>query len=98
MCRALFIFAKLNPGLTYVQGMNELYAPLYYLCRHDSGAEDSEHAGPSKTPKKPIQNPRTSCVRRCTTCAAMVLAPRSRDHAGPCAVCKTVVGLAKAAA
>lgn len=38
MCRALFIFAKLNPGLTYVQGMNELYAPLYYLCRHDSGA------------------------------------------------------------
>jgi Rab-GTPase-TBC domain len=45
MCRALFIFAKLNPGLTYVQGMNELYAPLYYLCAHESGAGDAEHAG-----------------------------------------------------
>lgn len=45
MCRALFIFAKLNPGLTYVQGMNELYAPLYYLCAHDAGADDGEHAG-----------------------------------------------------
>jgi len=30
MRRALFIFAKLNPGLRYVQGMNELMAPLYY--------------------------------------------------------------------
>ena len=28
MKRALFIFAKLNPGLRYVQGMNELLAPL----------------------------------------------------------------------
>lgn len=45
MCRALFIFAKLNPGLTYVQGMNELYAPLYYLCAHESGADHAEHAG-----------------------------------------------------
>lgn len=44
MCRALFIFAKLNPGLTYVQGMNELYAPLYYLCAHESGSTDAEHA------------------------------------------------------
>ena len=30
MRRALFLFAKLNPGLRYVQGMNELIAPLYY--------------------------------------------------------------------
>jgi hypothetical protein len=30
MRRALFIFAKLNPGLQYVQGMNELFAVLYY--------------------------------------------------------------------
>lgn len=28
--RALFVYAKLNPGLRYVQGMNELLAPLYY--------------------------------------------------------------------
>ena len=30
MKRLLFVFAKLNPGLTYVQGMNEVLAPLYY--------------------------------------------------------------------
>lgn len=30
MRRALFIFAKLNPGLRYVQGMNELMAVLYH--------------------------------------------------------------------
>lgn len=29
----LFIFAKLNPGLRYVQGMNELLAPIYYLLK-----------------------------------------------------------------
>jgi hypothetical protein len=28
--RALFVFAKLNPGLRYVQGMNELMAPLFH--------------------------------------------------------------------
>lgn len=31
MCRVLFIYAKLNPGIKYVQGMNELLAPLYYV-------------------------------------------------------------------
>lgn len=41
MRRALFIFAKLNPGLRYVQGMNELMAPLYYIFATDP---DKEHA------------------------------------------------------
>ena len=49
MSRALFIFAKLNPGLTYVQGMNELYAPLYYLCAQDTYADGGEHAGQSRS-------------------------------------------------
>lgn len=31
MSRALFIYAKLNPGIKYVQGMNELLAPLYHV-------------------------------------------------------------------
>ncbi|KAL4440278.1 hypothetical protein ABPG75_003279 [Micractinium tetrahymenae] len=44
MRRALFIFAKLNPGLRYVQGMNELYAPLYYLFRTDPNPEAAQHA------------------------------------------------------
>ena len=44
MARLLFIFAKLNPGLTYVQGMNELLAPLYYLCRTDKAQSEPQHA------------------------------------------------------
>jgi hypothetical protein len=35
MKRALFLFAKLNPGLRYIQGMNELFAPLYYMFKTD---------------------------------------------------------------
>ncbi|MEW5317161.1 MAG: hypothetical protein WDW38_008487 [Sanguina aurantia] len=35
MARALFMYAKLNPGLCYIQGMNELIAPLYYLFKTD---------------------------------------------------------------
>ncbi|KAK4751333.1 hypothetical protein SAY87_004815 [Trapa incisa] len=31
----LTIFAKLNPGIRYVQGMNEILAPLYYVFRND---------------------------------------------------------------
>lgn len=42
MKRALFMYAKLNPGLRYIQGMNELIAPLYYLFRTDS--QDSHAA------------------------------------------------------
>jgi hypothetical protein len=29
--RILFIYAKLNPAIGYVQGMNELIAPIYYV-------------------------------------------------------------------
>lgn len=28
--RILFIYAKLNPGIKYVQGMNEVLAVIYY--------------------------------------------------------------------
>jgi len=31
LSRILFIYAKLNPGVKYVQGMNEVLAPLYYV-------------------------------------------------------------------
>lgn len=33
--RILFIYAKLNPGLGYVQGMNELLGPIYYIFAID---------------------------------------------------------------
>lgn len=42
MKRALFVFAKLNPGLTYVQGMNEIYAPLYYVFKTSEHGEFGE--------------------------------------------------------
>lgn len=40
--RSLFVHAKLNPRISYVQGMNELLAPLYYCFRR---AEDSTSGG-----------------------------------------------------
>ncbi len=30
LARVLFIYAKLNPGIKYVQGMNEVLAVIYY--------------------------------------------------------------------
>ncbi|CAD7701863.1 unnamed protein product [Ostreobium quekettii] len=42
--RALFIFAKLNPGITYVQGLNEIYAPLYYVFSKDPDKGAAAHA------------------------------------------------------
>ncbi|KAJ7550679.1 hypothetical protein O6H91_07G112100 [Diphasiastrum complanatum] len=44
MKRALFIFAKLNPGIKYVQGMNEVLAPLYYVFKNDPDRENMVHA------------------------------------------------------
>lgn len=36
MTRILFIFAKLNPKVSYVQGMNEILAPIFYLLNHST--------------------------------------------------------------
>ena len=33
--RILFIYAKLNPGQGYVQGMNEIIGPLYHAFAAD---------------------------------------------------------------
>jgi hypothetical protein len=40
----LFIYAKLNPGLRYIQGMNELLAPNYYLYKNDSDRGSARYA------------------------------------------------------
>lgn len=37
----LIVFAKLNPGIRYVQGMNEVLAPLYYVFRTDPNEENA---------------------------------------------------------
>lgn len=41
MKRALFLYAKLNPGLRYIQGMNELIAPLYHAFKTDPDRWDA---------------------------------------------------------
>jgi hypothetical protein len=33
--RMLFIYAKLNPRISYVQGMNEILAPIFYVVAQD---------------------------------------------------------------
>ena len=42
--RILFIYAKLNPGVRYVQGMNEILAPMYYVFAHDANPLFAQHA------------------------------------------------------
>ena len=47
----VFVYAKLNPGIRYVQGMNEILAPIYYVfCQErrllDDGALCAEEAEP----------------------------------------------------
>ncbi|KAK7318949.1 hypothetical protein RJT34_03658 [Clitoria ternatea] len=37
----LIIFAKLNPGVRYVQGMNEILAPLFYVFKNDPDEENA---------------------------------------------------------
>ncbi|CAG8462907.1 31229_t:CDS:10 [Racocetra persica] len=42
--RILFIYAKLNPGVGYVQGMNEILGPIYYTMANDCDEEGKAHA------------------------------------------------------
>lgn len=37
--RILFLYAKLNPGIGYVQGMNEIIGPIYFIMASDSNNE-----------------------------------------------------------
>jgi len=37
--RILFIYAKLNPGIKYVQGMNEILGPIYYIFASDPDSD-----------------------------------------------------------
>jgi|EP00505_MAST-04D_sp_SCG-Rhode-Island_P003434 hypothetical protein len=44
MRRMLFIFAKLNPGIAYIQGMNEVLAPLYYVFMRERPPPPQQNA------------------------------------------------------
>lgn len=39
--RILFIYAKLNPGIKYIQGMNEVLAVIYYCYVMNDYSEDN---------------------------------------------------------
>ncbi|KQK11104.1 TBC1 domain family member 13 [Brachypodium distachyon] len=40
----LIIFAKLNAGIRYVQGMNEILAPLFFVFRNDPDSKNANFA------------------------------------------------------
>eukprot|EP00980_Cylindrotheca_fusiformis_P024912 scaffold12720_cov152-Cylindrotheca_fusiformis.AAC.1 len=42
--RILFIWAKLNKGVRYVQGMNEIIGTIYYVLANDHNSEWANHA------------------------------------------------------
>lgn len=44
MTRILFVFAKVNPRAQYVQGMNEILAPIFYLLNHRNKGPIQESA------------------------------------------------------
>jgi len=44
MRRILFVYAKLNSAICYVQGMNEILAPIYYVFANDLDPEWKKHA------------------------------------------------------
>ncbi|KAJ4790959.1 TBC1 domain family member 13 [Rhynchospora pubera] len=41
--RILMIFAKLNPGIRYVQGMNEVLAPIFFVFKNDPDLNNEAH-------------------------------------------------------
>jgi len=42
--RILYVWAKLNKGVRYVQGMNEIVGTLYFVLAHDADTEWAEEA------------------------------------------------------
>eukprot|EP00632_Arachnochrysis_sp_CCMP2950_P006412 CAMPEP_0185702828 /NCGR_PEP_ID=MMETSP1164-20130828/13017_1 /TAXON_ID=1104430 /ORGANISM="Chrysoreinhardia sp, Strain CCMP2950" /LENGTH=295 /DNA_ID=CAMNT_0028370077 /DNA_START=916 /DNA_END=1803 /DNA_ORIENTATION=- len=46
MSRILFIYAKLNPGVRYVQGMNELLGTIFYVFASDPCKPWADYAEP----------------------------------------------------
>lgn len=44
MRNILLLFAKLNPAIQYVQGMNEVLAPIYYVFSTDTNEQNAANA------------------------------------------------------
>lgn len=45
--RMLFLYAKLNPGQGYVQGMNEIIGPIYHTFALDAHKENRRKIQPN---------------------------------------------------
>lgn len=43
LARILYIYARLNPGVKYVQGMNEILVPIYYCFSMDYHPDFAQH-------------------------------------------------------
>ena len=43
LSRILFVYAKLNPGISYIQGMNEVLAVLFYTFDTENVSFDSKY-------------------------------------------------------
>lgn len=41
MRNILLLFAKLNPEIRYVQGMNEVLAPIFYVLSTDTDEQNA---------------------------------------------------------
>lgn len=50
LVRILFVFAKLHPKIAYVQGLNELVAPLFYVVSNDRQLPGSKETVPGDAP------------------------------------------------
>lgn len=50
--RILFLYAKLNPGQGYVQGMNEIIGPIYYVLASDPDIESRSKQYISNTERR----------------------------------------------
>src|SRR5574344_355653 len=43
MTRILFIFSKFSPDISYVQGMNEILAPIYYAFSYNQRTTNDDN-------------------------------------------------------
>lgn len=60
--RILFIYAKLNPGIAYVQGMNEIVGPIYYTFATDPNSQWKGNAIFFSAQEFTWENRRVICV------------------------------------
>lgn len=58
MRNILLLFAKLNPAIRYVQGMNEVLAPIYYVFSTDPNEQNAVRVTESSRLQKYVICPR----------------------------------------